>query len=70
MAAIVASDIVWDYSTKSGSAGNSLTSTAAASLGKYISTSPWAGGCRQRPYSTTSPAPKTLPAQSITAASS
>lgn len=44
MAAIVAGDILWMFSTASGSAGNSLTSTAATSLGKYISTSAWAGG--------------------------
>jgi hypothetical protein len=36
--AISASDIKLKLSTKSGSAGNSLTSTADASLGKYIST--------------------------------
>jgi len=36
--AIVTSDIKIRYSTKSGSAGNSLTSSAAASLGKYMST--------------------------------
>lgn len=44
MAAIVAGDILWKYSTASGSAGNSLTSSANASLGKYVSTSAWAGG--------------------------
>jgi hypothetical protein len=37
------SDIKIRYSTVSGSAGNSLTSTAAASLGKYISTTDAAG---------------------------
>lgn len=36
--AITSSDILYKLSTKSGSAGNSLTSTPAASLGKYIST--------------------------------
>jgi hypothetical protein len=36
--AIASSDIKFKLSTKSGSAGNSLTSTPAASLGKYIST--------------------------------
>ena len=44
MAAIVAGDIVWNYSVSTGAAGNSTTSSAAASLGKYISTSVWAGG--------------------------
>jgi hypothetical protein len=44
MAAIVSSDIVWSYSVKTGSAGNSTASSAANSLGKYISTSAWAGG--------------------------
>lgn len=36
--AITASDIKFKLSTKSGTAGNTLTSTPAASLGKYIST--------------------------------
>jgi hypothetical protein len=36
--AITAGDIKFKLSTKSGAAGNSLTSTPAASLGKYIST--------------------------------
>lgn len=44
MAAIVASDIKFKYSTKSGSAGNSTASTADGSLGKYISTTEWSGG--------------------------
>jgi hypothetical protein len=43
---IIATDLLWKLSTKSGSAGNSLTSTAAASLGKYISTTAWAGGVK------------------------
>jgi hypothetical protein len=42
--AIVGSDILWKFSTTAGSAGNSNTSTASTSLGKYISTSAWAGG--------------------------
>lgn len=42
MAAITSSEILLMYSTKSGSAGNTVTSTAAGSLGKYISTSEWA----------------------------
>ncbi len=41
--AITSSDILVKLSTKSGSAGNSLTSTPAASLGKYISTSQVSG---------------------------
>lgn len=36
--ALSASDILLKYSTTAGSAGNSNTSTQAASLGKYIST--------------------------------
>lgn len=43
--AIVASDILIKYSTKTGSAGNQNTqSNPNASLGKYISTTEWAGG--------------------------
>lgn len=41
--AITASDILIKLSTKSGSAGNSLTSTPADSLGKYISTTQLSG---------------------------
>lgn len=37
---IAATDIVHRYSTKSGTAGNSLAGTAAGSLGKYVSTTP------------------------------
>jgi hypothetical protein len=44
MAAITAAEIVFRYSTTAGAAGNSTASSAAASLGKYISTTPWAGG--------------------------
>lgn len=44
MTAIVASEILFKYSIVTGSAGNAATSTAAGSLGKYISTSAWAGG--------------------------
>lgn len=36
--AILSTDLIWRLSTTSGSAGNTLTSTAAASLGEYIST--------------------------------
>lgn len=35
---IVTGDLLWKYSVKTGSAGNSTASSAAASLGKYIST--------------------------------
>jgi hypothetical protein len=35
---IASTDIVWTYSVKTGSAGNSTAGTAAGSLGKYIST--------------------------------
>ena len=44
MAAITAAEILHKYSVKAGAAGNSTLSTAAGSLGKYISTSVWAGG--------------------------
>src|SRR3954466_15177338 len=44
MAAIVASDIVWRYSVTTGSAGNTTAGTPGGSLGKYISTTAWAGG--------------------------
>lgn len=44
MAAIVAGDILFKYSIKTGSAGNSTASAASTSLGKYISTTAWAGG--------------------------
>lgn len=36
--AIAASDMVWRYSVKTGSAGDSTAGTAAGSLGKYVST--------------------------------
>jgi hypothetical protein len=42
--AITASDIVFRYSTTSGSAGDTTAGTAAGSLGKYVSTTAWAGG--------------------------
>jgi hypothetical protein len=41
--AITATDIVFRLSVKTGSAGNSVTSTPAGSLGKYISTTAWTG---------------------------
>ena len=44
MAAIVASDIVYRFTTTSGSAGDSTAGAAATSLGKYASTSAWSGG--------------------------
>lgn len=44
MAAIVAADILWKYSVVSGAAGNATVGTAAGSLGKYVSTTAWAGG--------------------------
>lgn len=44
MAAITAGEILLKYSTTAGSAGNSNPGTANASLGKYISTTAWAGG--------------------------
>lgn len=44
MAAITAGEILLKYSTTAGAAGNANTSTAATSLGKYISTTAWAGG--------------------------
>lgn len=44
MTAIVAGDILWKYSTTAGAAGNSGTGTPGGSLGKYVSTSAWAGG--------------------------
>lgn len=44
MAAITSGEILWKLSTTAGAAGNSNTSTPSASLGKYISTTAWAGG--------------------------
>jgi len=44
MAAITSGEILFKYSTTAGAAGNANTSTAATSLGKYISTTAWAGG--------------------------
>ena len=42
---IASSDILFKYSIKTGSAGNSLAQTDVnASLGKYISTTLWTGG--------------------------
>ena len=44
MAAITAAEIVFRYTTVSGSAGDSTAGTATGSLGKYVSTTAWAGG--------------------------
>jgi hypothetical protein len=44
MAAITSGEILFKYSIKTGSAGNSTASAPSTSLGKYISTSAWAGG--------------------------
>lgn len=45
MAAIVASDIVWRLTTTAGAAGGSTAqANPNASLGKYASTTAWAGG--------------------------
>jgi hypothetical protein len=44
MTAIVAGEIVTLYSTVAGAAGDSTAGTAAGSLGKYASSTAWAGG--------------------------
>lgn len=44
MTAITAAELIWRYSVVTGAAGNSVAGTAAGSLGKYISTTAWAGG--------------------------
>jgi hypothetical protein len=44
MAAITAAELLFKYSVKTGTAGNSTVGTANGSLGKYISTTGWAGG--------------------------
>lgn len=45
MAAIVAADIKWHYTTTAGAAGNSTANTTVSTfLGKYASSSLWAGG--------------------------
>src|SRR4051812_39874965 len=43
MTAITSGEILLKYTTLSGAAGNSVTSTPAGSLGKYISTTAWPG---------------------------
>lgn len=50
MAAIVASEIVWRYTTTAGAAGDTTAGTAAGSLGKYASTTAWAGGAANDLY--------------------
>ncbi len=44
MSAIIASEILFKYSTVAGAAGNAGAGTPAGSLGKYISQTAWAGG--------------------------
>jgi hypothetical protein len=44
VSAIIASEIVFRYTVVTGSAGDSTAGTAAGSLGKYASTTAWAGG--------------------------
>jgi hypothetical protein len=44
MAAIIASDIQFRYTVKTGSSGNSTAGTAAGSLGTWVSTTQWTGG--------------------------
>jgi hypothetical protein len=41
---IAAGDMITRFSVKTGSAGDSTASSAAASLGKYVSTTAWADG--------------------------
>jgi hypothetical protein len=45
MSAIIASEIVWKFTTTAGSAGNTTANTTVSTfLGKYVTTSNWAGG--------------------------
>lgn len=44
MSAIISSEIKLKYSTSAGAAGNTTAGAAATSLGKYVSTTEWAGG--------------------------
>lgn len=44
MSAITAAEIVFRYSVVTGAAGDSTAGTANGSLGKYASTTAWAGG--------------------------
>lgn len=43
MSAIIASEIVFRYTTTAGAAGDSTAGTASGSLGKYASSTAWAG---------------------------
>jgi hypothetical protein len=47
MAAITQAELIWRYSVTTGTAGNTVAGTAAGSLGRYISTTAWAGGVAQ-----------------------
>jgi hypothetical protein len=45
MSAIIASEIVWRFTTTAGSAGDTTANTTVSTfLGKYAATSAWAGG--------------------------
>lgn len=44
MSAIIAAEIVYRFTTTAGSAGDTTAGTAGGSLGKYASTTAWAGG--------------------------
>jgi hypothetical protein len=44
VAAITSAEIIFRYSTKAGTAGNTTASTPNDSLGTWISTTAWAGG--------------------------
>lgn len=44
MAAITSGDLIFRYSVKTGSGGNTTASSAAGSLGTWISTTAWTGG--------------------------
>jgi hypothetical protein len=50
MTAITTAEIIWRYSVTTGSAGNTVAGTANGSLGKYISTTAWAGGAANDLY--------------------
>jgi hypothetical protein len=47
MAAITTAELIWRYSVTTGTAGNTTAGTALGSLGRYISTTAWAGGVAQ-----------------------
>ena len=44
MSAITSGEIIFRYTTTAGAAGDSTAGTAAGSLGKYVSSTAWAGG--------------------------